>query len=232
MMLIPYKLETIFTRIPYVNAALIVIISIITVFTSSLFAQGTKTIVLNPPDITRGLPVMKALSLRASATEFDTSRINLQDLSDLLWASNGVNRPEVGKRTAPSARNAQDIDVYVFMKSGIYLYDAKKHLLELIVDSDYRNFIADKQENVSKAPLICLLVSDISRFAFGKDSLKLVWAAEDAGIVSQNISLFCASVGFATRPRASMDQQKLREILKLKDSQYLMLNNPVSYKKD
>ena len=203
-----------------------------TIFASSLFAQGTKTIVLNPPDRTRGLPVMKALSLRASATEFDTTRINLQDLSDLLWASNGVNRPETGKRTAPSAINAQDIDVYVSMKSGIYLYKAKKHLLELIVDGDYRNFIADKQENVSKAPLICLLVSDISRFVFGKDSVKLIWASVDAGIVSQNISLFCASVGFATRPRASMNQQKLREILKLKDSQHLMLNNPISYKKD
>jgi SagB-type dehydrogenase family enzyme len=210
----------------------IIILIGFTILAGSLFAQGTKTIVLNPPDTTRGLPVMKALSLRASAKEFDTTRINLQDLSDLLWASNGVNRPEVGKRTAPSALNAQDIDVYVFMKSGIYLYDAKKHLLELIVDNDYRNVIAGKQENVSKAPLICLLVSDISRFAFGKDSLKLVWAAEDAGIVSQNISLFCASVGLATRPRASMDQQKLREILKLKDSQHLMLNNPVSYKKD
>jgi nitroreductase len=59
-----------------------------------------------------------------------------------------------------------------------------------------------------------------------------VWAAADAGIVSQNISLFCASVGLATRPRAFMDRQKLREILKLKDSQHLILNNPVSHKKD
>ena len=85
-----------------------------------MFAQSEETIVLNPPDTNRGLPVMKALSLRASEREFDTTSINLQDLSDLLWASNGVNRPEIGKRTAPSAQNAQDIDIYVFMKSGIY----------------------------------------------------------------------------------------------------------------
>ena len=118
------------------------------------------------------------------------------------------------------------------MKSGIYLYDAKKHILESVVDGDYRKLVADKQENFAKAPVICLLVSDISRFRSGGDSLKIIWAAFDAGIVSQNISLFCASVGLATRPRASMDQQKLRKILKLKDSQRLMLNNPVSYKKD
>ncbi len=190
------------------------ILIIITV--NSLFAQTAKTIVLNPPDADKGFSVLKSLSLRASATEFDTSSIALQDLSNLLWASNGINRPEEGKRTAPSAVNAQDIDVYVFMKTGIYIYNAKKHLLDLIVDHDYREIIADKQANVLKAPVICLLVSDISRFAFGNDSLKLVWAAEDAGIVSQNISLFCASAGLATRPRAFMNQQKLREVLGLK----------------
>lgn len=203
-----------------------------TFLASPLFAQSTKTIVLNPPDITRGLSVMKALSLRASAKEFDTTKIKLQDLSDLLWASNGVNRPELGKRTAPSAVNAQDIDVYVCMETGIYLYNAKKHILDLVIYGDYRKLIADRQENFAKAPIFCLLVSDISRFSFGKDSLKLIWAAEDAGIVSQNISLFCASVGLATRPRATMDYNKLRGILKLKESQYLILNNPVSYKKD
>jgi len=128
--------------------------------------------------------------------------------------------------------NAQDIDVYVSMKSGFYLYDAKTSKLELVVDGDYRKLVADKQENFATAPAICLLVSDISRFHNGSDSSKLILAAYDAGIVSQNISIFCASVGLVTRPRATMNQQKLREILKLKDSQRLMLNNPVSYKKD
>jgi SagB-type dehydrogenase family enzyme len=201
------------------------------ILASSLFAQGTRTIILNPPDLTRGLPVMKALSLRASGKDFDTTALKLQDLSDLLWAANGINRMETGKRTAPSAMNAQDIDVYVSMKSGIYLYDAKRHVLESVVGGDFRKLLADKQENFATAPVICLLVSDISRFRSGDDALKMTWAAFDAGIVSQNISLFCASLGLDTRPRASMDQQKLRTLLKLKDSQHLMLNNPVSYQK-
>ncbi len=209
----------------------IIIYSWLIFLTTTLFAQGTKTIILNPPDLTRGLPVMKSLSARASEKDFDTATIKLKDLSDLLWAANGINRSEIGKRTAPSAQNAQDIDIYVFMKAGIYLYDAKKQSLEPVVNGDYRKLVADKQENFTTAPVFCLLVSDISRFRSGSDSLKIVWAACDAGIVSQNISIFCASVGLATRPRASMDQQKLREILKLKDSQRLMLNNPVSYKK-
>jgi len=197
---------------------------------SSMFAQGT--IVLNPPDLTRGLTVMKALSLRSSERDFDTISPSLQDLSDLLWAANGINRPESGKRTAPSAINAQDINVYVFIKSGVYLYNPNKHLLDFVISGDYRKLVAGRQENIAKAPVMCLLVSDISRFSRGEDSLKLVWAAEDAGIVSQNISIFCASVGLATVPQAPMDSQKLREILKLKDSQHLMLNNPVAYKKE
>jgi len=201
----------------------------ITCLTSSLFAQNTESLELNPPDTSRGYSVMKALSLRASAKEFDTTTLNLQDLSDLLWAANGINRIMEGKRTAPSAYNAQDIDVYVVMKPGIYLYDAKKHVLNFIKEGDYRILVAGQQEYVAKAPVICLLVSDISRFKYGDVSSKLTLAAMDAGIVSQSISVFCASVGLQTRPRASMNKQKLREVLELKESQYLMLSNPVSY---
>lgn len=198
---------------------------------NSLCAQTSKTIVLNPPDMMRGFQLMKALSLRASAKDFDTASLKLQDLSDLLWAANGINRPEDGKRTAPSAMNAQDIDVYAVIKSGAYLYDAKKQCLDLVASGDHRDLVAGRQEDFAKAPFFCVLVSDISRFQHGADTTKMIWAAEDAGIVSQNISIFCASAGFDTRPRATMDQQKLREILKLKPSQHLMLNNPVAYKK-
>ena len=172
--------------------------------TFPLFAQNTKTIVLNPPNMTRGLPVMKALSLRASANEYDTTRISLQDLSDLLWASNGINRPDVGKRTAPSAINAQDIDVYVCMASGTYLYDAKKHALDLMIIGDYRKLVAGRQENVAKAPVICLLVSDISRFKFGADSIKLVWAADtrkNNTDLSQTLNTFLFFVHRLVLPR-------------------------------
>lgn len=116
------------------------------------------------------------------------------------------------------------------MKSGIYLYDAKNHLLEMVVVDDYRSIVADRQAVVATAPVNCILVSDVSRFGVEDDSVSLFLAAADAGIVSQNISIFCASVGLATRPRAVMDKKKLREILKLTDSQHLLLNHPVSHK--
>ncbi len=235
----------------------------------ALSAQGPKTIKLNEPDKERGLPVMKALAVRASATEWTTQDLSAQDLSDLLWAANGINRPEIGKRTAPSAMNAQDVDIYVFMKDGVYLYEAKSHSLVEVVAGDQRSLFFQPrpprpagagqpgqpgqqppkpveraqqpptppagapgpQPQMTMAPVVLLLVSDISRFRGGSDEMKKEWAALDTGIVSQNISIFCAGVGLNTRPRSGMDRDKIRELLKLKETQLPLLNHPVSYKK-
>jgi SagB-type dehydrogenase family enzyme len=194
-----------------------------------LNAQELKSIVLNPPDKTRGLPVMQALDKRASASVFTSDKLKLQDLSDLLWAADGINRTELKKRTAPSAMNAQDIDLYVFLAEGVYLYNAAGHSLEPVVSGDQRLVVAGRQTDIANASVILLMVSDISRFNGGEEAMKLSLAAMDAGLVSQNISIFCAGVGLSTRPRATMDLVKLKEILKLKDSQYPLLNNPVSY---
>lgn len=204
-------------------------ILIVCILLISVATLAQDIIHLNPPGDERGVTVMQALLLRASASEFNEADLELGDLSDLLWAANGINRPDEGKRTAPSAMNAQDIDLYIIMEKAIYLYGAKQHTLVRIADGDFRKVVSGQQEFVSKAPIICVLVSDISRFRSGEESAKLTWAAMDSGIVSQNISLFCASVGLKTRPRVSMDKDKLRELLKLKDTQLLMLNHPVSY---
>src|SRR5512133_1680403 len=120
----------------------------VTFFDSLLSAQPEKVIFLNPPDTTRGMPLMQALAHRASESDFDTTDLRLQDLSDLLWAANGINRSDVNKRTAPSSQNAQDIDIYLLMKSAVYLYNAPEHKLELIVKGDFRSLGAGKQLNV------------------------------------------------------------------------------------
>jgi SagB-type dehydrogenase family enzyme len=172
---------------------------------------------------------MQDLAKRASATVFTGEKLKLQDLSDLLWAANGINRPELKKRTAPSAMNAQDIDIYVFMAEGVYLYNAAANLLDPVVAGDQRLLVAGRQAEVANASVFLVMVSDISRFPGSDEAMKLSLAAMDAGLVSQNISLFCAGTGLSTRPRATMDNVKIKEILKLKDSQHLMLNNPVSY---
>ncbi len=170
-----------------------------------------KTIVLEKPDLSRGTSLMEALSQRKSTREFSEKELSLTDLSGLLWAANGINRPESGKRTAPSAMNKQDIKVYVCMKEGSYLYNPQKQTLVLISEEDSRQ--------KTDAPVMLVLVSDT------KDN----WGALDAGIVSQNISLYCSAVQLATVPRGSMDQEALRKALKLADNQQLYLNHPVGY---
>src|SRR5665648_1004322 len=127
------------------------------ILAGSLFAQELKTIVLNPPDLKRGLPVMEALSSRASASEFSDAKLSLQDLSDLLWAANGINRKESGKRTAPSAINAQDIDVYAFTEEGAYLYVPNKHVLNLVGSGDPVSY-THLRAHETRHDLVCRLL--------------------------------------------------------------------------
>ena len=185
-------------------------------FSCMFFAAGAQNrndmeIKLEAPDLSRGKAVMQALSERQSTREFSDKELSIKDLSDLLWAANGINRPESGKRTAPSALNRQDVKVYVCMKSGSYLYEPGKQTLVLLSEGDARP--------VDIAPVCLVLVTDSNE----------MMAAIDAGIVSQNISLFCSGTGLATVPRASMDKAALREALKLSDKQEPMLNHPVGY---
>jgi len=194
--------------------------------------EALKPVTLKKPDLTRKAALMEALSKRMSTREFGAKKLSEQDLSDLLWAGNGVNRAATGGRTAPSARNAQDIDIYVVTPEGAYLYDAKKNELSPVAAGDHRAVIAPHQAFVATAPVNLLLVSDYSRFSGGaNDAGTASMAALDAGIVSQNISLFCAAAGLVTVPRAMIDAEKIASALKLKGTQKILLNHPVGYPK-
>jgi len=183
------------------------------------------------PDKTLDASLMQALTDRASQREFADKQLSLEDLSSLLWAANGVNR-EDGKRTAPSAVNAQDVDIYVSMASGAYLYDAKQSQLTRITTEDLRSAVCGKQP--MEAPVFLVMVADISRYPEGLASQRPLvesFAAMDAGYVSQNICLYCSAAKLATVPRASMDKEALTKSLNLKDTQIPLLNNPVGYMK-
>lgn len=197
----------------------------------NVYSQKMERIKLNQPDTTRGIPMMKALSHRASASSFDTLELSHKDISDLLWAGNGINRPETGKRTAASSYNSQDIDIYVFQRTGVFLYNPKENSLDPVISGDHRMLIASSQAFVNDSKQIFLLVSDISRFKEGEKEEKMKWAAIDAGLVAQNIMIFCASEGLHARPRVYMETEKIIQILNLNENQQPILNIPVSYKK-
>jgi SagB-type dehydrogenase family enzyme len=200
-------------------------------FIGCLHAQDLKVIKLSPPAKTGGEPLMKVFNDRKSDRAFAPDKLKLQELSTLLWAANGINR-EDGKRTAPSAMNVQDVDVYVVMEEGAYLYDAKQHALQPVAPGDHRGAVAGGQDFVKSAPVSLVLVSDLSRLSKNNiDEGTKLMGAVDVGIVCQNINIACAGMGLATVPRASMNKETLKTVLKLTDNHLLLMNNPVGYPK-
>jgi len=196
-----------------------VIFFLFSLLTSSLFAQDIQ---LPTPDKKGGKTLMQALSERKSSREFKEKELPNDVLSNLLWAANGFNRE--GKRTAPTANNRQELELYVVMKSGIYFYNAREHKLLLIKNGDYRKS-AGTQAYVANAPVNILFVSDSGK-ASGKN-----YAYTDCGFVSQNIYLYCASEGLATVVRGSYDKKALEELLLLPASQEVLLTQTVGYPK-
>ena len=183
----------------------------------SFAAEAGKTITLKAPQLDKGLPLMQALKQRQSIREFSDRELDLQTLSNLLWAANGINRPD-GKRTAPSAMNRQEIEIYVCQKDGAYHYQPAENILKKVSAEDCR---------LRNAPITLILVSDNTKAPHipgVKD-----WGLIDGGIVSQNISLFASAMGLATVAQSSMPREKFTKILKLKKGFELILNHPVGY---
>jgi nitroreductase len=209
-----------------------VIATLLMALSASASGNAPAVIKLDKPDLSRGLPVMQALEKRASATEWSDKAISLKDLSDLLWAANGINRPDSGKRTAPSALNAQDVDIYVFTTEAVYRYDPAKNELDPVTTGDHREeVVLGHGGKPVLAPMELILVSEGSRFPFGTPQQRKEWGLLDVGIVSQNIAVFCSATGLATRPRGSVNAENARRILNLKDGANVVLDQPVGFAK-
>lgn len=195
---------------------------------TSVNGQTIRSLVSCEKGFVFNSPIMEALGHRASPRQFADAPLSEEVVSSLLWAANGINRPESGRRTAPSALNAQDVDVYLADNQGIWLYEPKEHRLRKIVEGDHRLLVAGSQADFATAPVFLLLVSDISRFRTGEQAQRMEWAALDAGMVAQNVLLFCASEHLACRPRSWMEKDKLHKLLEMSNNQLLLLNIPVA----
>jgi SagB-type dehydrogenase family enzyme len=194
------------------------------------WAQDTDSTIrtLPSPNTTGGMPLMNALSARHSTREFDSRDLSDQTLSDLLWAAFGINRPESGKRTAPSAMNWQEIDIYVALKDGLYLYQAKSHALKRLQDRDIRPHTGN-QSFVADAPVNLIYVADTSRMGGVPEEKQIRYGAADTGFISQNVYLFCASEKLATVVRGAVDYDTLREVMDLVPDQRIILTQTVGY---
>lgn len=199
-------------------------ISFLLIFSVGLHAAGP--IQLPSPQTEGGKPLMQALKERKTVRTFSDEKLSLQTLSNLLWAAFGINRPD-GRRTAPSAKNWQEIDLFVATSEGLFRWDAGKNLLDPIVSKDVRA-MTGTQAYVQGAAVNLLYVADYSRVdGGGMDKDVLVGA--DTGFISQNVYLFCASEGLATVVRAGINRDALAREMQLKPEQKIILAQSVGY---
>ena len=172
---------------------------------------------------------MDALAKRSTSRAFDSKDLPAEQLSSLLWAAFGINRAD-GKRTAPSANNKQATDIYVLLKSGAYLYDAKANKLDLVLAEDIRK-LGGTQDFVANAPVTLVFVTNLSRMGDGTAESKRNTANVNVGYISQNVYLFCASEGLATGARGSVDRAALGSRMKLRPNQLIILAQSVGHPK-
>jgi len=191
-------------------------------------AEEAQIIKLPAPQMEGGKPLMECLKLRQSNRSYSQQKLSLQTLSNLLWAANGINRPESGKRTAPTAVNWQNIDVYVATADGLFLYDAKEQALIQILKEDIRA-LTGSQDFVKTAPVNLVYVADYAKIPRGSDEDKLFYSANHAGYISQNVYLFCASEGLSTVVRAMINKEELAKAMKLRPEQHIMLAQSIGY---
>lgn len=174
-------------------------------------------IVLPKPYKAGGMPLVEAINERRSNRSFDVKMLDSQILSNLLWVTWGISSSK-GYRVIPTARNKQDMDLYVLMSSGAYVYDAKANKLKQVSDKDLREFMIKGQEFVRNAPIHLLFVT--------KDKY---YGAFHAGAMSQNASLYCTSARLSCVVRGMFDKENIEKELGLKDGESVIVSEAIGY---
>ncbi len=221
-------------RIALVVGSICCVALVVGVLAAALAEEKSTAINLPAAQTEGGVPLMQALKARHTSREFATTPIPDQVLSNLLWAADGINRPD-GKRTAPSAVNWQEVDIYVVLPQGAYVYDAKANALNLVVPEDIRA-LTGMQGFVKDAPVNLVYVSDFAKITGGRggnisEADRTAWTYADVGFISQNVYLFCASEKLNTGVRAMINRDALAKAMKLRADQHIILAQSVGYPK-
>ena len=193
---------------------------------SELFAAERNFEMLPSPSTGDSGSLMAALKNRKSTRSFSDRPLPKQLLSDLLWAAFGVNRPDIGYRTAPSPMSSQEIEIYAADVNGLYLYDARFHQLVKLSTEDIRS-LCGTQGYAANAPLNLIYVANFSKFGDMEDERKRFYSAADTGFISQNVYLFCAAFGLGTVVRDWIDRPTLSKKIRLREEQKIILAQTV-----
>lgn len=193
-------------------------------FALTLLSSGTSGATeikgLPQPNLTQSSPaLMELINSRKSQRAFDKEKsIDEQTLSEILWVANGLNNR--GTRTIATARNEQNLKVYVLATDGIWFYNAADNLLEKISDENAIGFTAEKQPFVLDAPLHLIYTSSDTH-----------WGHDHAGSAYQNVYLYATAKGLATVIRGLINFEELHRALKLSDDEFVIVHQPIGYPK-
>lgn len=189
------------------------------------------TITLPVPYTKAGLTVMEALDRRRSTRQFADTELDDKQLAAILWAANGINRPESGKRVNPTTKGIYNIDVYAVMAKGIYKYAPATHTLEQVSPEDFRPLINEKQTFVHTAPLTLVFVSNPVP---PKDPSRPVNPERQhannclvAGTMLQSVALTAVSEGLGTCVRGSIDREAFAKAARLVPEQRVLISQTI-----
>jgi len=210
--------------------------------TASGFAQEAQPIKLVKPETDGGTSVLAALRVRRTNRNISEKLLPPQMLSNLLWAAFGVNRESgphgIPGRTAATASNSQEIDLYVVLPEGIYLYDAVPHRLVPVITGDLREKIGahGRRNAASKAPVNLVFVADIAKYKkapFQEPGLRDPGIQKSyyniaTGLIAGNVYLFAASQGLAAWFH-NCNKETLTEVLNLRPEQRVLYAQTIGY---
>jgi nitroreductase len=207
--------------------SLVLAVLLFCVSSNFVSAQDMKQQTLPDPRTTGGKPLRDVLGDRQTNRDFKPDMITNQELSDLLWAAWGINRQDIGKRTAPSWKNFQEIGIYVATKDGVRQWDEKRNVLDPVSDVDVRGLTQNKSF-VTVVPLMLLYIADYDKMDAPKKDKRFI-SGTDSGFISQNVYLHCASEGLSTVVMGAIDRKKMRKALKLKRNLHIIHCQAVGY---
>ena len=196
-------------------------------------------ILLPEPTKKGGKSLLEALQLRQTNRSISSKELPLQVLSNLLWAAFGVNREKASfnklGRTAPSASNSQEIDLYVALKDGMYLYEAAPHQMTPISAGDYR--MMSGRGTAATAPVNIFYIADLSCYDLGPNQpdphigdpeVQKSYYYTDTGFIAQNVYLYAASEGLASWFH-NCDKDTIRKELSLNDDQLVLFAHTIGF---
>lgn len=207
------------------------LLHVVSLFLASIMpgvGDELKPISLPKPQFSGGKTLMESMQLRRTTREFGPEKLSAQELSGVLWAGFGINRPDEGRRTAPSAMNSQEVDLYVALVEGLYVYDPKGHQLDPVLAGDFRGKTG--QAFATNAAAVVIYVADFSRLAKAKPETRLFYSGIDTGAISQNVYLYCAAHNLATVVY-DLNREPLARAMELKPAQQIILAQALGHPK-